>query len=1005
MIINPETIPNFTELSKIKLFSESEKLIKELRLASTDSLLLPEDLIEYGAKLVPDKFKFNSDPPIRYLTSSTIKQLSGDITKLSKTLLPTGTSLIGGGDIDFFGTIKVDNKKIIAIYVESGTKVVEFLSTAPVFTITLGTEKEEVGSDCVIWLITDSETGESSVRLSYLAFLSNSNPLRNLNRTYLRNDELYNITTNTSPIEKLDGTEYIFDSLTGTLLANKNVGIGAILRESLFPDTYSLTPYCSNAHRYIPGEVISVGPQYYKCTKECTGIVELYSDDLNLYYSIDNPQDSPNWESVGSGYTGESTVFAPSLDIVNKVYERGDLIVYGGKLYECVGDQVALFEPRFGNLPDLVVAARNPDADEENWRKLNNTSKEVIIKDYRELGSEYGKIEYKKGTVVRFNGNLYYAEQDTSNYCKFYVTAGEVFLVTIPGRSALWKELESIENYTSLPDTYKSDGLVEYEKGELVIYKSRVYQSLVSHNYNFDPSNTEKVVNKYSPGSKEYLSALATTGIEKIYTGRNITKVSPKGNENWHILDKVTIFEYDHRITYNQGDLAYWNGEIWVSTSDGNVGEPSPATSNKWIQSFGSINYFGNLVRIVGDESKVIFPDNGSGIYSFIKPDKYDIDCPKFQVKPGYKLRSFFAPKGNMNTSCKKVIKPLDNYSARAEINKSLGSNIDNVIVGSDYYGYYSRLCSSFGQAEGEVVLGGRYRYRGGRLVPKAPITAYDQSKQIEYWKKVELNNNNFRLDVDGPFKLPIRVFCKSSDGNYINATSMANYKIKGSVDPDGNIDPNTEFSISFNLPDRTEVSKVEAYYTPIDFDDTWKNTTQEAFIGENSIKEPIKDGSVSVIKRESVTDIEIKNSITKNGALAYVFDLLNSESMFYIKSYYDVELSGYSFYMNEESELTVTSDTVFNGFSLRVSDKDSNQVFSVEYWIDQDGVFQWTGEGLTIKKSPKSNFLSIEQDGNTLMMIYGIQEDDGKIITYLAGGDIVNYPKDLYIDIEAIRK
>ena len=1129
-----------TTFGEVVLLNSDRQIIKRLVLASDNSLLLPEDFIEYGANFVPEKYKVNSDFKMRYLNKVTKESIldNSDLIKLSKVLLPTNALQSSEeSNIDYFGSIKLNDNIIYAIFIESSSdpsKQVRYVdinsapSSSTVAEIVIGYEDKETednivegefNNDAVIWVTVNTSKKNSDINLSYLVLQNSENPLRNLNQTYLRNDELFNLSTQTNAIDNVPGTDIKFDSLSGTLLSNKTYTNNRILKEMLSPDQYCTFPYSSNISVFRNGDIAKYldkgNYQYIQCNvPSCINVVKLFSKSTedntsvkDIFYATPFPN-AAEWTIISNPSEEQiNSAIEYSLGLYDHIgsrdYEVGDIVIYNEELFECTYIEENSYLREFevlseSSVGDLYYAAPNPSEDTTGkWQIIANISRGISEEDYLDLNESGKFITYQPNTVVKYKGTYYKSTTVVSNAIKYTkktdlnvgtVNDRKVYRFINPALDTLhWKkiELDTINNFTILPDTYKNvtvgdiTTMKEYRRGEIVLYKNRVYKSLVNHNYNFDIRYAEKVID-VEENPTDYKDALDTTDIYKIYTG-NCTSTDPsklltnpiKSSNTWELLNKAVVFPFDSQFAYNQGDLAYWDGEIWVSLCD-NIGETNPIVSNNWAHSFNSVNYLGNIIRVILDESKAVFSDSNTSNYSFLGSDYYDVYLPAISVNPGYKLENITTATGNMLTrkiSYDKFISPLRLKNVIENDLNSLSvadrKNINSVIVGTDFNGYIIDLCTSAGEFSQKYSRG---------YGPRPPlgisyyITLVDSTKKIEFWKNIELGNNNFYVTFTGPYKLPVKVLYQIEGSNsYIDASVSGElveqlfYHISvggeectstdrfdgrdinsGNIIGEGynyHLDPSLPYQISMNLPSRTYITALDLYYSPIDLDQSWANIYEECtssdinknyssiFMGSSSKKEEVSSDKVKVINGESVTNLEITNSFDRNGAMVYVINLSKLQSTFYINSYYDVNLSDYTFNRSSNSGLTVTlvNQDEFNGFGVTVLNKELEQLFYLEYWKDRNtDEVKWeysisdlgrsTINGIELVDNYHPNTKNRTIDVNvrtknsttgTFMYFSGIGENDNEVFTYISGGDAEPYSEvlDLYLNIEAINK
>lgn len=268
----------FIPTDKSKLIRENHLAEKVLYLGNENQLSSRDD-IEYGFDFQIDKQKYNDNSKISFLTNES-KDLIGlnteDIVIIEKSAFPTNTKIDEVENYSYFGTCTINNSKVIVLDLQEKIYKIEFYEdiilsnntsgkfidyetgmselAQPSFIITLGPEKniesladdnyyendkpsetitipilelrklkEEV--DCKKYLIIsfpESKKDNIKVNLAYDSWLrDDKNPLRNLNKFLLRNDEFFSSLNNINPIKQV--STYLLDSNTGTILSNTKI--------------------------------------------------------------------------------------------------------------------------------------------------------------------------------------------------------------------------------------------------------------------------------------------------------------------------------------------------------------------------------------------------------------------------------------------------------------------------------------------------------------------------------------------------------------------------------------------------------------------------------------------------------------------------------------------------------------------------------------------------------------------------------------------------------------
>lgn len=970
------------DFKKAEFLSKSGNVIKTLYLASESKFLFPADFIEYGMEFIPDKYKFNSDTPLNYLDAETKKLIDRDITK------PYFATLGSNNDdpsIYYFGSVLTGNQRVYAI--PCSDPEVKTIRTGPL-DITFENDKELWAVKVVFIVVADGKE-IAEVNLENLAFFKNINPLRNLNQTYLRNDELYNLE---QPVTTKDG--WTFDSLSGTILGNSvQDELGKILTEKICPDTYSLMPRIDNLTFYKRGDIIGyVGEQYtgttfmiksgyYECTKSGAYLVSYIYDAENNYLIIGciDPAQSPNWKPLPPGTYPDSKLYDPkTIKIRNKYYEVGDTVMFGGKLYRCNKDTSLI--TRLVNPEDVDLRIPQEITD-KNWELISWWTGEIL--DYPPL-PEFR--DYKKGDVVRASsGSLYQAKRDCSNYLNYKKPSDiiSVYLVSrINDITKDWEEEDS-RSFTYLPDTWipSTTEFHEYNRGEIVIYKNRLYQSQVNHNYNFWPDKAEQGYDSYG-----------TTDVNELYVWSNDPKLCayPDKDKCWKLLEGYTVTEYNENSIYNRGDLVWSNNKIWVSLINNNTGAKILELSKNWTSS--PTDFLGSHVKIV----------TNIGFSADVIGGNYCVDVPEIICPPGYYLpkRSGVYPE----------IATVDVHWELMFFGESK----------EDYFGRSIELCGrpeGYGDNYSAITkkLASLPPCPGADTTEKDEVEEYDLHILIKYWKEIELAGNVIYLEYKGPFRLPVVAGYATKDYNAFDL----DMKIVGDV---ANINgfenlvfPETEFTATIIVPKGKKVRSIMRRYVPI-------NTLLEAYDPDRlvhnkeyivnyhevaqalvrssdpmlsddiAIDEPFEDQLVE-IKGDS---IEITDSIDKNGALVYI---LKFENSFYytvsVRSYINVELSDYSMSTGE----WIKAGTNSNGFVFKVFDE-SKPIASVTYWLEAGKVkYKFEGEvvGGSIIGSNNTNFRAAVRKNELYFYDLWIDESGTARTTVQTGKNLTS---DLYLEI-----
>ena len=256
----------------------------EIRYLGNTENLSDNDLSEYGLSFLVEKDKFNDNQQVSFLDNHS-KNIIGkeveDIMLLNKVMVPTN-SKSSSEDYSYFGSAIFNYTKYYLFNLDENIYKIELYDgvidknnttdysfveydlvkalgkdlVKPSLVITFGPDKlisrnpdtwyygDEVNNkyldisipeykkvlDELVYkkflYISLPESGKEDIKVNlvYESWLDdNKNPLRNLNKTLLRNDEKYEICSDINPIKSIKNSNYLIDINSGTLLSNKPI--------------------------------------------------------------------------------------------------------------------------------------------------------------------------------------------------------------------------------------------------------------------------------------------------------------------------------------------------------------------------------------------------------------------------------------------------------------------------------------------------------------------------------------------------------------------------------------------------------------------------------------------------------------------------------------------------------------------------------------------------------------------------------------------------------------
>jgi len=181
----------------------------------------------------------------------------------------------------------------------------------------------------------------------------------------------------------LEGLEADYFGIDSTLVKWKLVKEGVQWRGE-----YATSSEDSSILRYKLGDLVKYGPSVYKCIEGHAPAIDLvdYSSNVPLYQTFDENK----WE-----------LWVPGLDFGQvwsdiEVYQPGDVVLYGGYLYQ------SLVINNINNKPSF-----NSGDSSDAW--------ELVSQAWDVTGEWNSATEYRVGNVVTYGGDLYVAINDSNN--------------------------------------------------------------------------------------------------------------------------------------------------------------------------------------------------------------------------------------------------------------------------------------------------------------------------------------------------------------------------------------------------------------------------------------------------------------------------------------------------------------------------------------------------------------------------------------------------------------
>tara|TARA_B110000503_G_scaffold103755_2_gene154868 strand:+ start:12529 stop:20658 length:8130 start_codon:yes stop_codon:yes gene_type:complete len=151
---------------------------------------------------------------------------------------------------------------------------------------------------------------------------------------------------------------------------------------------YAVSNQDSSTIRYKLNDLVKYGPSVYKCIVGHAPSVDL--NDFSTDTTLEETFDETKWE-----------LWVPGLDFdgvwnSNTVYQPGDIVLYGGYLYQSLNIN------NINNVPSF-----NSEDSTDDW--------ELVTQAWDVTGEWAAESNYKVGNVVTYGGDLYVAIADSDN--------------------------------------------------------------------------------------------------------------------------------------------------------------------------------------------------------------------------------------------------------------------------------------------------------------------------------------------------------------------------------------------------------------------------------------------------------------------------------------------------------------------------------------------------------------------------------------------------------------
>ena len=318
------------------------------------------------------------------------------------------------------------------------------------------------------------------------------------------------IISHTSADTDLEGLEVDYYGIDSTLVKWKLVKEGVQWRGE-----YVVSSEDSTQVRYKLGDLVKYGPSVYKCIEGHAPSVEFidYADSTELYETFIESK----WQ-----------LWVPGLDFdgaydANTIYQPGDIVLYGGYLYQSLVINNINQKPSF-----------NSEDSSDAW--------ELVSQAWDVTGAWDLATEYRVGNVVTYGGDLYVAINDSTN--------------KVPGNfevEAVYEE-DGSSGVTLKLDTQDSTNPLAITVGMSVIgegfAQGQTVQAVVT-----DGDTTTVTLSAEPDGTITDNSILTFVGTNYVY---------------WELM--IPGFNWEGKwkdgVLYNQDDIAFYGNATYQCTRE-----------------------------------------------------------------------------------------------------------------------------------------------------------------------------------------------------------------------------------------------------------------------------------------------------------------------------------------------------------------------------------------------------------------------------------------------------
>jgi len=298
-----------------------------------------------------------------------------------------------------------------------------------------------------------------------------------------------------------------------------------------------LIPPTSPGVRYKRNDLVKYGANQWICSNHHTS-----TDDFDL----------SNWQLYVPGFEYEEEWSTTT------VYQRGDVVKYGGYSYEALNNNV-------GQIPS-TSAVLNDDSSIAFWK--------LLTIGYRVSGDWENNTAYFVGDVVRKGGQVYTAIKDTQTDPNESITDWEL---VIPG------------------ETYRKEWELNqtYSIGDVVVFEENTYRCLTKHlatNLNQRPDNDYDnnlwtlLIRGEPTNSLRYQGDIKVFGLTEDGSSVDQSRL-PIGDpgQTLRVVDDAPSWE-----TFNQTQKVYYVSTEGADTADNGTSLNSPFRTIKYACNFAT---------------------------------------------------------------------------------------------------------------------------------------------------------------------------------------------------------------------------------------------------------------------------------------------------------------------------------------------------------------------------------------------------------------------------------